>query len=139
MSRALVRRKQTYAERQRAQRQYARVNAPKLGQYMPAARQVCVDLSFDDQSWLSHAHRQFTTFPPAQAHFVYACPFGDCDGVYDLNVAIFGMLDSHSSRTMGLLQCVGHRARSHDLGAACGLKASYSVSVGYVAATTSVG
>ncbi len=34
----------------------------------------------------------FTVYPSAQAHFIYACPIGNCDGTYDLNEAVFGLL-----------------------------------------------
>lgn len=131
MSRAVAPRKPTVAQRRRAQLQQARLSAPKLCECMPTAQEVRVDLSFDAHERLSHAHCQFVTYPPAQAHFVYACPFGDCDGVYDLNAVVFAMLESHSDRATGVLVCVGNRAQQHPPGTTCGLRASYVVTVNY--------
>ena len=131
MSRVVVRRKPNDAERRRAQLQQARINAPKLGEFMPGVREVSDDLAFDGHSRLSQTHSRFTTYPPAQAHFVYACPLGDCDGVYDLNSIVFSMLAARSEHRTGVLQCAGHRVGQQPTGSPCGLAATYAVVIGY--------
>jgi len=124
-------RKATPAELRREQLRQARIDAPTLRQFLPAAAQVWVELMFDADTRPAQAPRLFTVYPPAQAHFVYACPFGDCDGTYDLNEAVLGMLRARICQTTGVLHCDGHRARRSGSGPRCGLHVAYAVDVRY--------
>jgi hypothetical protein len=128
------RRKATTAELKRDQLRQARDDAPTLRQLLPDASQVWIKLAFDADVRLVPAPRMFTVYPSAQAHFVYPCPFGDCDGSYDLNSAVFAMLLEHTCQVSGSLQCTGHKARRAALGPTCGLGAAYSAGVRYDAA-----
>jgi hypothetical protein len=128
------RRKATPAELRRDQLRQARVDAPTLRQFLPAAAQVGVELTFAVDARLAQAPRMFTVFPPAQAHFVYACPIGNCDGTYDLNEAVFGMLRAHAAAATGVLHCSGHTPRHDGPGPLCGLGVAYAVAVRYEAA-----
>jgi hypothetical protein len=112
----------------------ARVNAPTLREFLPAATQVLVELTFAGDARLAQGSHAFTVFPPAQAHFVYACAFGDCDGTFDLNDRILGMLREQSCRSTDVLHCAGHRTRREGPGLQCGLSVAYAVTVGYLLA-----
>ena len=107
----------------------ARTAAPTLRVAYPGAALVRVELSFQENSGLEHAPQAFSVYPPAKAHFVYACPFGDCDGVYDLNEIASGALRSGKSKTRGTLTCVGHRSRNGKSDCSCELLATYSIAI----------
>lgn len=125
------RRKANSAEDRREQLRHARTSAPTLRDSSSAAEQVWVELVFDAHSHLAPAPHVFTVFPPAQAHFVYACPFGDCDGTYDLNEQVFGLLRTRMCQTKGVLVCSGHRSSGGASGSPCGQGVAYAVSVRY--------
>jgi len=107
----------------------ARAAAPTLSMACPEASLVRVELAFPADSEPSHASQAFSVYPPAKAHFVYACPFGDCDGSYDLNPVAFGALQAGKRKTRGTLTCDGHRSRKGQSDRACGLAATYSITV----------
>lgn len=133
MMRLVRRRKATSAELRLDQLRQARVDAPTLRQFLPDAAQVWVELAFDADVRLAQAARVFTIYPTAQAYFVYACPFGDCDGTYDLNAPVFAMLRAHACQSSGVLQCIGRKARRAAPGPQCGLGMAYAVAVSYAA------
>jgi hypothetical protein len=110
-------------------RRRARVAAATLRAVCPEAKLVRVELSFQADAQLAHAPQTFHIYPPAKAHFVYVCPFGDCDGVYDLNGVAFGTLQEGRVGIRGTLCCSGHRPRYRNSGRACELVATYSISI----------
>lgn len=107
----------------------ARAAAPTLRVACPEAALVRVDLEFQANRLLAHAPQTLSIYPPAKAHFAYACPFGDCDGVYDLNEIAFGTLKAGKRKIRGVLTCNGHRARDGGSGNRCELAVSYSITV----------
>lgn len=127
-------RKATPAELRRDGLRKARVDAPTLRDLLPAATQVHVEIKFDGDARLADAPRTFTIYPPAQAHFVYTCPFGDCDGTHDLNEEVFGMLATGTCQITGVRHCIGHRASRSGPGPQCGLGMTYAVTVRYALA-----
>lgn len=110
----------------------SRAEAPTLRQSMPAATQVWVGLEFAGISPPAPAARAYTVYPAAQAHFVYACPHGNCDGNYDLNDAINGLLQAGGCNTAGTLSCTGHRSLQLSR-TPCGLDVRYTVAISYLA------
>lgn len=130
---ALRRKKPDRDELRRDEQRQARLDAPTLRALLPAAAQVSVELTFEVDAQLAHAPFTSTVFPPARAHFVYGCPFGDCDGTYDLDAEIFGMLRAGVCLATGEQHCCGHRARRHGLGPRCGLGLTYAITVQYQA------
>jgi hypothetical protein len=88
-----------------------------------------VDLDFAADRLFTHAPQTLCIYPPAKAHFAYACPFGDCDGVYDLNEPALGVLKNGRRKTRGTLKCSGHRARDGRAHSLCDLALSYSITV----------
>jgi hypothetical protein len=107
----------------------ARAAAPTLSAACPEAALVRVELEFQADPLLAHAPQILSIYPPAKAHFAYACPFGDCDGVYDLNEIALGALRSGKARTRGILTCSGHRSRNGSARHTCDLALSYSITV----------
>jgi hypothetical protein len=129
--RLVRRRKATSADIRLDQLRQARVDAPTLRQILPNAAQVWVELAFDADARLAQSARVFKIYPAAQAYFVYSCPFGDCDGVFDLNEPVFAMLRTHTCQATGALHCAGHKPRRADPGLQCGLGMAYAVGVSY--------
>ncbi len=108
----------------------ARASAPTLRMVSPEASLVRVELAFPtSDSRLAHAAQAFSVYPPAKAHFVYPCPFGDCDGAYDLNEIALGALQAGKRKTRGTLTCSGHRSRGGKSDSPCDLVATYSITV----------
>src|SRR5687768_6020590 len=108
---------------------HARAAAPTLRTVSPEAAVVRVELAFQEDSGLAHAPQAFSIYPPAKAHFVYPCPFGDCDGVYDLNEIALGTLRAGKAKSGGTLTCSGHRWRNGKADSPCELAATYSIVV----------
>jgi hypothetical protein len=119
------------AARRTDQLRQARAAAPTLRTLQPTATQVALQLTFAEDARLVHAPRTFTVYPAAQAHFVYACAFGDCDGMHDLDTEIFDMLRVGTCQIAGVRLCVGQMARRSGHGPRCGLGLAYAVTVGY--------
>jgi hypothetical protein len=107
----------------------ARAAAPTLRVACPNAALVRVELAFQTDARQAHAPQAFSIYPPAKAHFVYACPFGDCDGSYDLNEIALGALQAGKRKTRGTLTCTGRRSRHGKSACPCELAATYSITV----------
>jgi len=86
-----------------------------------------VELAFQEAAGPAYAPQAFSVYPPAKAHFVHACPFGDCDGVYDLNEIALAILTSGRRKARGTLTCTGHRSRRGMPDSPCGLAVTYSI------------
>ncbi len=124
-------RKLSSVEQKRQQLRQAHSAAPTLQVLLPAATQVSVELTFALDTQLAPAPRTVTVFPPARAHFVYACPFGNCDGAFDLDAEILGILHAGTCQATGVRSCCGHRANGNGYGPRCGLGLTYAVTVRY--------
>jgi hypothetical protein len=107
----------------------AQAAAPTLRSACPDAAFVRVELEFQADTRLAHASQTLSLYPPAKAHFAYACPYGDCDGVYDLNEVVFGTVQAGKSKSRGTLTCAGHRARNGKSDESCDLALKYSITV----------
>jgi hypothetical protein len=114
----------------------ARAAAPPLRTACPDAALVRVELEFQADPLLVHAPQAFSLYPPAKAHFAYACPFGDCDGVYDLNEVVLDVFQTGKRKTRGTVTCSGHRSSHAHTGTACGLMLKYSIAVRHDAAAS---
>lgn len=124
-------RKPSAAERRVERLRQARVSAPLLRELQASAASVSVQLVFADDTRLAPTARAFTVYPPARAHFVYACAFGDCDGVHDLDGVVKALLSEGASAASGSRCCEGHRANGIDQRPACGLAMTYTIAVHY--------
>ncbi len=129
----LRRRNSTPAEHRLERLRLARVTAPILRDLRASATRVSVQLTFANDICLAQSPRWFAVYPPARAHFVYACAFSDCDGMHDLDEEVFGMLRASTCQAAGLRHCFGHRSCRSGQGRRCGLGMTYEVSVTYEA------
>jgi hypothetical protein len=112
----------------------ARAAAPALRMACPDAALVRVELEFQANPLLAHAPQVFSLYPAAKAHFAYACPFGDCDGVHDLNEVALDVLQAGKHKTCGTVACSGHRSSHRQGDNPCGLMLRYSIAVRHDAA-----
>jgi hypothetical protein len=102
--------------------------APVLRDASPGAMLVNVHLSFLPANEPPHAEQSFALYPAARAFFVYPCPYGDCDGVYDLSAEAARTLGREKSNVTGVVECGGTRSRDGLQGQPCGLRVSYTIS-----------
>ena len=104
-----------------------RAAAPSLREMAPSTTHVVVRLEFRSDGTLKHADQSIVLYPGARAYFGFPCPYGDCDGIYDLTRAAQSAMTHLSSHPTETLQCEGTRSRHRLLGP-CGLQLSYTVS-----------
>jgi hypothetical protein len=111
------------AAREREERlRQARLNAHALRDVFPSASLVTVQLTFLPATAPPHAAQSFALYPPARAVFLYRCPYGDCDGIYDLTAEADRALGATKGCAKGVLECGGVRARE-----VCRLRLSYTI------------
>jgi hypothetical protein len=94
----------------------------------PDAASVRVALEFRTATGEAHVPQVYSLFPPAKAHFVYSCPYGDCDGLFDLQAIGAEALREHK-RARGTLKCTGSRCSNGTAGRPCELQMNYSIIV----------
>jgi hypothetical protein len=123
------------AERLRA----ARTAAPALRGVWPTVTRINVELQFLPAAAPPHASQSFVLYPAAKAYFTYPCPYGDCDGTYNLDVEAGRAMASqrgHEGRVTGTLECVGMRSREGLPRQSCGLHVHYTISATHEADKT---
>jgi len=104
-------------------RRHDRIVAPTMRARYPALNALQVDFNFSDRTG-SLPSPQVTVFhPPAPAYFFFACPYGDCDGEFDLVKSVDVAVSSRDAQTRGQLRCAGTRLR----GVACTLCLEFSI------------
>ncbi|MEJ0037713.1 MAG: hypothetical protein WDO68_16835 [Gammaproteobacteria bacterium] len=125
----LSRHKKAEAWDRRDELRKGRVAAEPLRTACPDAASVRVDLEFRYGTQAMHAAQSCALFPPAKAHFVYPCPYGDCSGLYDLQAVALGTLRGSEKDTKGMLECSGIRCRGGAARQPCELQMSYSITL----------
>jgi hypothetical protein len=100
-----------------------RTAAAPLRTLYPKLISLQVEFEFSDNSEFVPSPQVTVFHPPARAYFSFACPYGDCDGEFDLAQAVTSMMDAREPRTHGRLQCTGMR---HG-GVQCTLSLDYSL------------
>jgi hypothetical protein len=114
-------------EQSREQMLRRRAAAGTLGNAFPAVEQIRVDLRFAATASSVPAAQRHALYPPAPAYFEFACPFGDCDGSFDLNGVASPLLKNADSQADGTIQCSGSRTRTGMPRQPCSLRADYSI------------
>jgi len=114
-------------ERMRLDRASARVVCVAL----PAVQQLRLELEFSGAGTNVPAGQAHVLHPPARAFFKFQCPYGDCDGGFDLTDAVDAALLSPEHRSMGALECTGERARDYLSKQTCALHLRYAIHVVY--------
>jgi hypothetical protein len=104
-----------------------RAAAQLLREVAPTATHIAVRLQFLADEAPSHADQSFVLYPGARAYFGFPCPYGDCDGIYDLTQAAESTLQHSAVQATGTLECSGVRSRHRMARQPCGLHVSYTV------------
>ncbi|MGH8132176.1 MAG: hypothetical protein ACRETP_02930 [Steroidobacteraceae bacterium] len=115
-----------FRERQERLRK-ARDASQTLRSAFPNATLVNVNLQFLPATAPPHAAQSFVLYPGARAFFTYPCPYGDCDGVYELAAAAEQARLRKNSPVSGTVECGGVRSRDGLPRQPCGLRMSYTI------------
>jgi hypothetical protein len=127
--------KKVPAGREREERfRRLRAEAPALRSACPSATRVNVELEFLPGTQPPHASQSFTLYPAASALFLYPCPYGDCNGIYDLTAEATRTLVREKASVAGTVTCSGSRSRDGQPQQPCGLDVHYTISVRHEAA-----
>jgi hypothetical protein len=125
--RRVARQKPTASRERRERLRKAHDAAQTLRSAFPDAAAVRVQLQFLPLTVPPHAEQSFVMYPAARAFFEYPCPYGDCDGIYELGAAAVQALAWDSSGVSGTVECCGLRCRDGLPGQPCGLRMSYTI------------
>jgi hypothetical protein len=101
--------------------------AQTLRAAFPNTSTVNVQLRFLPATAPLHAAQSFMLYPAARAYFSYPCPYGDCDGIYDLAAPAQQALGRKTGSVSGTLECAGVRSRDGLQRQPCGLRVSYTI------------
>jgi hypothetical protein len=104
-----------------------RAGAQTLRSTCPSASLVNVQLDFLSGAGQTHAAQSFVLYPGARAVFCYPCPYGDCDGIYDLSSEADQTLNRQRPRVTGISSCRGTRSRTLQPTTCCGLSVRYTI------------
>jgi len=106
-------------ERQRR----GRIATPAIRARYPRLASLQVDFEFSDRGGFVPSPQVTVLHPPAPAYFCFACPYGDCDGEFDLTEPVDLAVSSGESPSSAQVRCLGTRRR----GTACTLCLEYSI------------
>lgn len=101
--------------------------APKLRTMFPAVDQLRIELSFEGGGSATPVPQSRILHPPARAHFSFPCPYGDCDGRFELAAAAHTAVEDPSHRVEGVLECTGSRARDFAPKSPCQLRLHFTL------------
>lgn len=100
---------------------------PKLRAMFPAVEQLRIDLSFEGGGTTTPVPQSRILHPPAHAQFSFPCPYGDCDGRFELGAAVHAAVEDPSHRLEGVLECVGSRASDIASKSPCRLRLHFTL------------
>ncbi len=126
-------------EQKREQSLRRRTAAGTIAKSFPAVEQVRLQLRFLATSGAVPAAQIHALYPSAPAYFEFACPYGDCDGSFDLNSIALPLLTKSGPQVDGSLHCSGTRTAGGMTRAPCRLRADYWVSAQYQPITRAAG
>lgn len=127
--RLVARSGQSFVEQRREQSRRKRAAAETLGSTFPAVEKLRIGLSFLVATGQAPAVQSHSLYPPAPAYFEFACPYGNCDGGFDLNDAALQLVTHSTPRAEGTLQCSGSRTGTSRQ--PCGLFVHYRITAQY--------
>lgn len=108
-----------------------RAAAGTLRSLYPSVRLIRLELSFETASGWTPADLTHALYPPAPAYFHFECPFGDCDGAFDIQAVVAALVDAGGHAASGSQSCTGSRAAPALQRQPCGLVAHHRVTVCY--------
>ena len=106
-----------------------RAAAGTLDDQFPAVARIRVELSFPETVGPAPARQLHDMYPPAPAYFDFACPYGDCDGGFDLNKVAASLMKNATPHVDGTIDCSGNRVGMTRL--PCNLRAHYRIAAEY--------
>ena len=120
---------QSLLEQRREQSRRKRAAAGTLDDQFPAVARLRVELSFPETVGPAPARQLHDMYPPAPAYFDFACPYGDCDGGFDLNKVAASLMKNSTPHADGTIDCSGNRVGMTRL--PCSLRAHYRIAAEY--------
>lgn len=118
-------------EQRREESQRRRAAAGTIRRAFPHVDLVRVQLRFGTGTDSAPSAQLHALHAPAPASFEFACPIGDCDGIFDLNDIVRPLLEASGNHVQGSLQCGGTRAHGGASRRPCLLHLDYRVSALY--------
>ena len=116
-----------------------RLAAGTLAKAYPDVERVRIQLRFLPTAGSVPAAQIHALYPSAPAYFEFACPFGDCDGSFDLNAIASPFLANSDAQVSGSLHCPGTRTGSALTRQPCKLRADYWITAQYQAIERAAG
>jgi hypothetical protein len=105
----------------------ARAAAPTLRVTFPRIEQLHIESKFEGTTSSAPPSQSHMLYPPAQAFFVYPCPYWDCDGQFDLGSAVRAAVTETTHRATGVIECGGSRVGDRGSRRPCLLRLTYEV------------
>ena len=118
-------------DQRQAERQRRRAAAGPLHSAFPNVEQVRVVLRFVTPKGPAPAAQTHALYPAAPASFEFSCPFGDCDGSFDLDDVIRPLLAKSGGSASGTQSCAGSRAGGNMTRQPCRLRLAFRVLATY--------
>jgi len=126
-------------EQQRERSSQKRAAAGTLARSFPRVEEIQVQLQFLAANGVVPAAQMHALYPSAPAYFEFSCPYGDCDGSFDLNAVALPMLRKSESQAEGSLQCQGTRTAGGMARRPCTLRADFWINARYEASVRAAG
>ena len=123
----------TLLEQKRERSLRNRQAAGTLAGICPSVERVRIQLRFIPAAGVVPAAQTHGLYPSAPAWFEFACPFGDCDGSFDLNAVVKPLLSKSSAHASGSLICDGTRTGTAMTRQPCKLRVDYWTAAEYQA------
>lgn len=105
--------------------------AGPLAKAYPDVERVRIQLRFLPTTGTVPAAQTHELYSSAPAYFEFACPFGDCDGSYDLNAFALPLIGNGDAQASGSLHCSGTRTGSNLTRQPCNLRVDYWIAAQY--------
>ena len=97
----------------------------------PNLERVRIHLRFIPVAGVAPAAQTHELYPSAPAWFEFACPYGDCDGSFDLNAVVKPLLAKAGTQASGSLHCSGTRTGNAMTRQPCKLRLDYRAAAEY--------
>lgn len=131
MMRIVSRTTRSLLEQQREKSLQKRTAAGTLAKAFPRVNEIRLQLRFVAASGVGPAAQTHALYPSAPAYFEFSCPYGDCDGSFDLNAVALPMLRKSESQAEGSLKCPGTRTAGGMTRQPCRLHADFWINAQY--------
>jgi hypothetical protein len=110
-----------------------RTRAAALRQVFPDVAQLQIELVFNDVTTAMPSPQVHTLYPAAPAFFRFVCPCADCDGDFDLTIAVTELIGNASGRKRGRISasgqlcCHGIRLRDRATNKPCSMQLNFQL------------